>query len=209
MARTNASKTSNRVRSYEEILGDSSACGARKAVEKLTKKHGIAEFQIQLRIEMFRAWEFFGTGRRWSERFTIDRKSASLLAQRLRTDAEELRRALTPEFKFVIGGPLCADFICDLISRSAVLIEGSLAETNDRNADWTLEPKRELTLFIWRATGKPHDRELADIVAAVLRLESYTAEEQRKFRKRWCRAEGTDTIIPSPPKPETIPLKKV
>jgi len=159
-----------------------------------------------MRIEWFRACEYFGTGRQWKERFTIDRRKAERLARRLREDAEDLRRALTPQFKLVIGGgPLSTDSICDLISHTAVWIEGSLNETDDRNADWTLEPKRELTQFIWRSTGKPLDSVLADLVAAILGLEKYTYEEQRKFRKRHCRFEGTDSIFGPTPKPDKIP----
>jgi hypothetical protein len=193
------------VRTYEAILCDPEEHGARKAIKCLTTKHDIAELDLRLRIAMFPIYQYFGTGRRWSERFNIDRDSAKRLAQRLREDAEELRKALTPQFKFVIGGPLSADSICDIISRSAVLIEGSLKETTDRRADWTLEPKRELTQFVWRTTGRPLDAEMADITAAILGLERYTFEDQRKFRERNCTLNGTDSIVPAAPKPDKIP----
>jgi hypothetical protein len=193
----------SRIRTYREILRDPDTGDARSAIEKLTTKHGVIAFDLQLRIEWFRAWEHFGTGRRWSERFTIDRDSAKKLAQRLRKDGEDLRKALTPRFKFLIGSSLSADTICDLISRSAVWIEGSLLETTDKGGDWACEPKAELTQFIVRTTGKPHDTEVADIVAAILRLEKYTAEEQRKFRYRWCR-EGAETMFDAISKPDKI-----
>jgi len=192
--------TARAVRTYEDILNnrdDPNAKRARLAIDTLTTKHEIPVFEIQARVFTFVAYEHFGTGRLWKERFTISRTRAKRLARRLRTDAEDLRKALAPQFKFVIGyrSPLSAEAICDLISRAAVLIEGSLEQTNDRNADWTLEPKRELTQFVWRATGKPLDRELSDLISAILGLDHYTAEEQRKFHERSCKLSAD----PAPP----------
>ena len=176
---------------YEKILNnraDPNLKRARVAIGRLTTRYRIPAFEIQWRLDIFAAYEHFGTGRLWKERFTISRAKAKRLAMRLRSDSADLRKALAPQFKFVIGygGPMSADAICDLVARTAVLIEGSLEETTDRAADWTHEPKRELTRFVVGAAGKPLDRELADIISAILDLERYTAEEQRKFRERSC-----------------------
>ena len=207
MARRSQRDTPNRVRTYAEILADRDTVHAVKAIDRLTKKHGIAEIDLQVRVEAFRMYEHVGTGRRWSDRFTIDRESARRLADRLREDGAMLRNALTRKFKRVIGSPLSADTICDIISRSALLIEGSLAETDDRKPDWAHDAKRELTQFVWRTTGRPLDADVADLIGAILYLDGYTAEEQRKFRSRYCTLDGTDSIFDGSPKPDTIPQK--
>jgi hypothetical protein len=195
------------IRTYEQILSDPYTADARQAIEKLTGRHHIAELDLRMRLAWFGACARVGTGRQWHERFTIDRRKAERLARRLREDGGELRKALTPQFKRVIGGFPTADDICNLISRAAVWIEGSLSEANDRKADWTLEPKRELTQFVWRTTGKPLDSLLADLIAAVLRLTKYSYEDQRKFRERHCHFEGVDSMFGAAPKQDnTSPI---
>ena len=211
--RTPSNALHNRVRTYREILHDDCDPGtrlARRAIEKLITKYGITDFEIQKRIDIFQAFEHFGTGRLWKERFTIDREHANRLARRLRYDAEELRKAIAPQFKFLIGygSPISADLICDLVGRAAMLLEGSLKETSDKSADWTLEPKRELTQFIWRTTGKrrPLDRQVSDLIAAILNCD-YTYEDQRKFRQRNCHFQGTDSLFSAPPGPDNSNAK--
>ncbi|MGA2183820.1 MAG: hypothetical protein ABSH47_12385 [Bryobacteraceae bacterium] len=208
MAKRNTAPTSpKRVRSYQEILKDPgpTAKSARKALDALTTKCGIDEAAIAMRFECFRVYEHFGTGRLWKERFTIDRPTARRLARRLRRDADDLREAIAPKFKFLMGygSPISADFICNLISRAAVLLEGSLEETSDKGADWTLEPKRELTQFVWRTSGRrrPLDREVSDLIAAILGSE-YTYEDQRKFRERNCHFEGADSMFSTTVEPD-------
>jgi hypothetical protein len=195
------------VRTYEYIVSDRddpSIKRAREAIELLTGQYRIPAFEIHWRIDAFGAYEHFGTGRRWSERFTITRTRAKGLARRLRNDAEDLRQALAPQFRTLIGlsGPMSADAICDLVGRAAVLIEGSLTETTDRAPDWTLEPKRQLTRFVMGAAGKPLDRELSELISAILGLERYTAEEQRKFRERSCE------LNPVPPPHASTPSRR-
>jgi len=174
---------------------------AREAIKALTAEHGLDALDIRARVDIFPMCEHFGTGRLWKERFTIDRAQARRLATRLRKDAEALREAIAPQFKFVIGhgSPISADFICNVISRAAVLLEGSLNETDNLGSDWTREPRCELTQFVWRTIGEPHDRELSEIVAAILNLDGYTSEEQRKFRDHWCKARASGPIFPDAP----------
>ena len=208
-ARNNASPS--RVRTYQQILSDlDDPCAglARQAVRKLTTKYGIAELDIEKRIEFFGAWQHYGSGYLWKERFTISRARARRLARRLRKDAEDLRQAIAPQFKVLIrySGPISADLICDRVGRAAELIEGSLEETSDRNADWTLVPKRELTQFIWRTTGRPLDGKLSDLIAAILGCD-YTYDDQRKFRVRNCMFQATDSIFPATVEPDIIDAK--
>jgi hypothetical protein len=201
--------TTSTVRLYREIVADVDNLNskrARRAFEKLAAKYGVPENQLRIRVDWFQAVEHFGMGRLWAERFNIPRARARRLAQRLRADANELRRALTPKFKFIVGygSPISADFIIDLVGKTAIWIEGSLAETDNRKTDWKLEPRRELTQFIWRTAGRPLDSEVADLIAAILNLEKYTAEEQRKFRERHCDFEGTDSFFYATTEPDKI-----
>lgn len=208
MARRTTGKTSPKpLRRYSEILNgtDPYAESARRAINELTTKHGVDAVDLRIRIEWFPVCQRFGAGRRWGERFIITRKQANQLSRRLREDSDELRKAITRSFELVIGGAatgqLSVDVMCKVILRAAMLIEGSLEVTNDRKADWTVEPKRELTQLVWRVTGKPRDGLVAEIIGAILMLDSYTAEEQRKFRKRHCRPDGTDSIFAATPTP--------
>ena len=201
---------SNPVLTYDEIFTNPELRFARSAVETLTGKRGITEFEMLMRIELFRICARYGTGRRLSERFTIDRVRAARLARRLRKDAEEFEGAIVPRFKLAIGYDhlFTPDRAVAYMRWAAMLLEASIRETDDRNPDWTLEPKRELTQFVWRRIGKPCDRLVAEIIAGVLGLEKYTAEEHRKFRERYCSLAGTDSIIDATPKPDKTPQKK-
>jgi hypothetical protein len=180
---------------------------AREAIERLTTKYGIAESEIQMRIDLFRALEHYGSGRLWKERFRISRTKVRLLARRLHDDANVLRSAISPQFRTLFmqaNKGLNIDVIPNQIEKAAELLEAALGETSDRGADWTLEPKRELTQFVWRTTGKPLDRLLADLITAILGLDKYTAEEQRKFRERHCSQDGNSSFFPTTQKPDTI-----
>ena len=214
MAQRVASNELPKIRSHHEIREDRDdplAKLGRQAIETLTTTHGMPEVEINMRIDFFEPSRYFGSGRRWEERFNISRKRAGRLADRLRQDAEDLRRAIQPGFKSAIRykHSVPPDKLCDSIRYAALLIEQSLKETSDRTADWTLEPKRELTQFVWRRAGKPHplDRELSDLIAAILCRE-YTYEDQRKFRERHCQFDATDTSFQGAAQPDKIePIK--
>ena len=194
-------------RSFGEILNSPHTIYARRAIEQLTGKYHINNLELRMRVEWFHACEWTGSGRQWSDRFKISRPEARRLAQRLKVDARKLKEAPTDRLRLAIRGPLTTDLISDLINAVAVGIEKSLKENDDRKSDWTLEPKRELTQFVWRKTGKPLDGLLADLIGAILRTPGYTAEDQKKFRMRHCRLEGTDTYFSPIPGGDTIPPK--
>jgi hypothetical protein len=203
-------------RYFDEILIRPDTIDARRAIEQLTGKYHINELDLRLRAEMFRVCEWCRSGRQLSDGFTIDRRQTLRLAQRLHEDARTLKKAPTVLLKLAIqqgatpastiSGLFTPDWICELIEAVAVGIKKSLKETDGRSPDWTLEPKRELTQFVWRQTRKPLDRLVADLIGAILRIPGYTAEDQQKFRFRHCRLEGTDTLLP--PGLDTIPPKK-
>jgi hypothetical protein len=195
----------SKCRSFDEILNSPDTIQARRAIEQLSGGYHITDLELRLRVEWFRACEWIGSEQRWSARFKISRSKARRLAHRLKEDAGTLNEALTDPFRFAIGRPLTVDLFWRLVNFVAVnWIEASLKETDDRKADWTLEPKRELTQFVWRKTRKPLDGLLADLTGALLRTSGYTAEDQRKFRARHCRLEGTDSSFPPTPKPDRI-----
>jgi hypothetical protein len=193
-------------RTFDQILNSPDTIAARRAIEQLTGEHHIDRVELRRRVRSFLVGEFAGSDQRWSDRFKMSRPKARRLAQRLRDVARTLKEAETLRFTLAIRGLLTVDQICEALNSVAVEIEKSLEETDDRKVDWTVAPKRELTQFVWRKTGKrkPLDGPLADLIGAILRIPGYTAEDQRKFRARHCRFEGTDTYLPIPG-PDTIP----
>jgi hypothetical protein len=198
------SKGRSKCRTYTEIRNSPDTIAASLAIQQLIREHHIDELELRRRVRFFRHGEFAGSQQRWSDRFKMKRPKARSFAWGLREVARTLEEAQTLQFTLAIRGPLTVDQICEALNSVAVEIERSLKETNDRKVDWTVAPKRELTQFVWRKTGKPLDRLLADLIGAILRTPGYSAEDQRKFRGRHCRLEGTDTYL-LPPGPDTIP----
>lgn len=189
------------VLSYKAIFNDRESqysAYARETIEELVTKYGVPQIQLEIRINMFDFCSRFGTGRSWSERFAIDRPTAKRLVRRLRDDIEQLRKAFTQRFSYFLQayGPDIVEPTLDMMERIAILIESSLTEVSDRVADWSLEPHRELTEWIWHTTKRPHDRLIADIVSAVLNR-PYSYEEQAKFRARNCKRGRAGTLFPT------------
>jgi len=190
----------SKCRTFIEIRNSPDTIAAREAIEQLTGKYHIDELELRRCVRFFQVGQLAGSPQRWSDRLNMTRTEGRRVSHLLKGCARTLEEAQTL---------LSTDATRPANLRTLILvadnIEKLLKETDDRNPDWTVAPKRELTQLVWRKAGKPLDGLLADVIGAILRTPGYSAEDQRKFRDRHCRLEGTDTYL-LPPGPDTIPL---
>jgi hypothetical protein len=123
----------------------------------------------------------------WNQRSRLTKKQAKALAKKLSKNANEIRVFFAPDLYWFLTIERQFGWIDDLqenLRRMVRLIE-ELARTNDdRGADDARTAKMRLTKYVQTATGKPHDREVAELTRVTLNLDVYTADEQRKFRTR-------------------------
>jgi hypothetical protein len=123
----------------------------------------------------------------WKQRSALTKRQAKTLARRLKADADEIRAFFAPDLYWYLTveqkfGWL--KLVQKYLKRMGRLIEDLLLTSDDRGADDARSAKMKLTKYVRKATGKPHDQEVADLIRVTLCLEAYSAEEQRKFRTR-------------------------
>jgi len=158
---------------------------ARQALETLFA-HGAEADELWSRLHALETSQLLSF-ESWSARSRLSRRDARALAKRLKADAEKIHGFFsdnlywyyTVEQKF--GWIRLVQKYLKLMSG---LIEGLLLTSDDRGADDARPAKRFLTEYVQQATGRPHGKEVADLIRVTLRLENYTAEDQRKFRTR-------------------------
>jgi hypothetical protein len=122
----------------------------------------------------------------WKQRSTLTKRQAKTLAGRLKTDADEIRAFFAPDLYWYLTVEKQFRWINLLqkqLKRMAQLIDELARTSDDRGAD-DARLAKTLTEYVRKSTGKPHDKEVADLIRVTLCLEAYTAEEQRKFRTR-------------------------
>lgn len=123
----------------------------------------------------------------WKQRSRLTKRQAKALAARLTADADGIRAFFAPDLYWYLTGEHkfgWIELIQKYLKRMRRLIEELLLTSDNRGADDGRPAKMRLTEYVRRATGKPHDREVANLIRVTLCVESYTAEEQRKFRTR-------------------------
>jgi hypothetical protein len=123
----------------------------------------------------------------WKQRSTLTKRQAKKLAGRLNTDADEIRAFFAPDLYWYLTDEQQFGWIELLqryLKRMADLIDELARSSDDRGADDARPAKTRLTEYVRKSTGKPHDKEVADLIRVTLCLGAYTAEEQRKFRTR-------------------------
>jgi hypothetical protein len=77
----------------------------------------------------------------------------------------------------------------------AEVYEAELAAADGRGAV-ALLTRQALTAFVWLKAGRPLDRHVAALTAAVLGWHSYTYEDQQKFRKKYVRPPDRNQPVP-------------
>ena len=123
----------------------------------------------------------------WKQRSTLTKGQAKTLAGRLNTDADEIRAFFAPDLYWYLTVEKqfrWVELIQKYLKRMAHLIDELAQTSDDRGADDARPAKTRLTEYVRKSTGKPHDKEVADLIRVTLHLDAYTAEEQRKFRTR-------------------------
>ncbi len=123
----------------------------------------------------------------WEQRSTLTKRQAKTLAERLEADADSIRAFFAPDLYWYLTVEQqfrWIELIQKYLKRMARLIESLALSSDDRGADDARPAKTQLTEYVRKSTGKPLDKEVADLIRVTLRLEAYTAEEQRKFRAR-------------------------
>jgi hypothetical protein len=170
-------------RSLEQrIRGDA---WAREALEILLKR-GAEQDELWSCLHALESSRLLGFSS-WKQRSTLTKRQAKKLAGRLNTDADEIRAFFAPDLYWYLTVEQqfrWIELLQRYLKRMAHLIDELARSSDDRGADDARPAKTRLTEYVRKATGKPHDKEVADLIRVTLRLDGYTAEEQRKFRTR-------------------------
>ena len=159
--------------------------GARKALELLLAA-GAKEIELRSRLGALEAsllLSFEG----WSARSRLTRREAKTLAKRLSADADKIRKFFSPDLYWFLTLEQRFGWIGlvqKYLKRMAGLIEGLLLTSDDRGGDDARPAKMLLTEYVLKATGRPHDREVAELIRVTLGPQDYNADSQRKFRTR-------------------------
>lgn len=123
----------------------------------------------------------------WNQRSRLTKRQAKALARKLKTDAAHIRSFFMTDLYWYLTAERrfhWIELLQEHLIRMASLIEALALTSDDRGADDARTAKTRLTEYVRNATGRPHDKEMADLIRVTLGLEAYTAEEQRKFRTR-------------------------
>lgn len=168
----------------ERIQADA---GAREALCTLRASEGVDEHELWRCLEGLESSTVFCLAK-WGARSPMTKRDARKLARRLKDDAAAIRGFFTDDFYWLLTVQLREYGWLKLVQKhlcmTARLIEEQLQGSDDRGAGLAMAARERLTNYVREATGKPHDREVADLIRVVLNREAYSAEEQRKFRTR-------------------------
>jgi hypothetical protein len=160
--------------------------GARKALDKLLACPGMNRDELWFHLTSIEYCRVFGFAR-WEQRSTLTRKQAKKLAQKVRSVRDEIGAFLVPRFHHYLTVEwekyLWLNLVQKHLTLTAAFIEAMLQASDNRRDDETEIPRRQLTDCVLRACGRPHDSEVANLIAVVLGR-AYTFEDQRKFRTR-------------------------
>jgi hypothetical protein len=167
---------------------------ASKSLETLLAQRRLDPVELWCYLIFFERAKSLGLGA-WAERCNLDRRKTRSFARRLVQAAENLGNLFTEKYLgFAIKqrNYLWLRTVPRHMRFAAEFIEGSLRIGDDRGAN-SIEVgvRREFTQWVKETSGKPHDREVADLLRVVLGRTTIDAEEQRKFRTRHCRKPDT------------------
>ena len=162
--------------------------GAKKSLEKLLADPRIKESELWRCLHLIETCKLISLWR-WRDKSGLDRRQARKLRDRLLRDAKALESFLTSKYKWYLmaenQGFLWLKTLPRQLVKSAAFIDWLLRATDERgpnpDEDFT---RKWLADYVQSATGRPHDKEVANLARIALNNPNITAEDQRKFRTR-------------------------
>ena len=156
---------------------------AREAFERLVER-GAEQSELWLCLGSLESSQLLGFAT-WPSCSRLSKREARALAARLDADADKVRAFFTDDLYWYLTEESEFHWIKLMqrnLKRMAGLIRGIRETRDDRGADDARFAKVRLTEYVRTATGRPHDREVAELIRVALCLKSYTPEKHRKFR---------------------------
>ncbi len=165
-----------------------------KALETLLAQRRLDPFDLWLHLNAFELPKSLGLDA-WAERCNLDRRKTRSLARRIVQVAGEFESLFTEKYlRFVIErrNYLWLRTLPRHMRLAAEFIQGLLCSGDDRRGNVIeVVVRRGFTLWVKETCGRPHDREVADLLRVVLGRTTIDVEDQRKFRTRHCRKPDT------------------
>ncbi len=163
---------------------------AKRALAKLLSHRSVDERALWDCLDSLELSPLIGY-KKWTDQSKLSKAKARRFAHRLTQTAKEIKGFFQPSYFWYATVQSQKFLWLNLVQRhlrlTAKLIETMLNQSDDRAADNTIDARIKLTRYVWGATGRKHDREVAALTAAILGFKKYTAEEQRKFRDKHCK----------------------
>lgn len=138
--------------------------------------------EAKLAAAVYAVWKSAQWGKwTWDRLFAMPRREALTLARRLIRDAEALRRLVHADR---VGEREAVEFHARQLEGFAARIESEAEEIDARRAEPTRTARATLEALILSSTGRAHDREVADILAALGLNVNVESQQRARVRRQ-------------------------